>query len=113
MSNSSPGLSYAASYPCICWHFKSALYLVMGYIPRVLRRLIRTVLPPAADINLDLSVTHIWLDLICYRKATHSYMRLFQALLGKSGYFQPGFALKAAAEHWLSQVDTALGHLPV
>lgn len=51
MGNSSPGLSYAASYPCICWHFKSALYLVMGYIPKVLRRLMRVRMPRATDIK--------------------------------------------------------------
>lgn len=50
MGNSSPGLSYA-SYPCICWHFKNALYLVMGYIPKVLRRLRRVRMPRATDIK--------------------------------------------------------------
>lgn len=35
--------------------------------------------------NQDLSVTLcVWFDLICYRKVTHSYMRLLQALLKKS-----------------------------
>lgn len=84
MSNCSPGLSYAASCPCICWHFKRALCLVMGYTPRVLRRLIRMVLPQATDIKSgSLCYTHLgWFDL--YRKVTHSYMRLFQALLKRS-----------------------------
>lgn len=49
MGKSSSGLSYAASYPCTCWHFNSALYFVVGDIPRVLRGLIRMVLPQAMD----------------------------------------------------------------
>lgn len=114
MSNSGLGVSYAASYPCICWHYKGALYLVMGCIPGVLRTRIRMVLPQAIDIKAGSLCTRIWHNLVGYRKVTRSSMTL-PGTFGKvfTGYFQPGFALKAAAEHWLSQIYTALSHLSV
>lgn len=82
--NSSPGVSYAASYPCICWHYRHALYLVDGLHSQ-----------SAGDSHQDGAAsgythqsriclyTHL-AHLVGYRKVTHLHMRFFQALLEKS-----------------------------
>ena len=113
LSNASFGVSHVISYPCICWHYKSALYLVMGCIPVALWVSLGWCCLWLETSKQDLC-TCIWHGLVGYRKVTHSHMRLFQARLEVfTEYFQPDFPLKSAAEHWLSQVYAALSNLPV
>lgn len=50
---------------------KSALYSVMGYIPGVLRTLIKMVLPQPIDIKAGPVCTHIWHHLSIGRFCTH------------------------------------------